>query len=137
MRRKSATRRTRALRRVGDPPRRKPSVRAIETTLAELAHEIRTPLTGILALGELLATARARAARTRMGDGDQEHRRASAMLTSLIVDAVRADARGLVLRRDLIRPRGLRNRSAASLDAPAQSKDLNARSRSRRIFRRS
>ena len=53
------------------------STRAIETTLAELAHEIRTPLTGILALGELLATAGLAAARARMGDGDQEHRRAS------------------------------------------------------------
>jgi len=33
-----------------------PHPRAIEATLADLAHEIRTPLTGILALGELLAT---------------------------------------------------------------------------------
>ena len=33
-----------------------PAARAIEITLAELAHEIRTPLTGILALGELLST---------------------------------------------------------------------------------
>src|SRR6266480_7574504 len=30
--------------------------RAVEATLADIAHEIRTPLTGILALGELLAT---------------------------------------------------------------------------------
>src|SRR5262252_8054121 len=33
-----------------------PHPRAIEATLADVAHEIRTPLTGILALGELLAT---------------------------------------------------------------------------------
>src|SRR5262249_39736869 len=35
---------------------RTPHLRAIEATLADVAHEIRTPLTGILALGELLAT---------------------------------------------------------------------------------
>ena len=46
------------------------------------------------------------------------------MLTSLIVDAVRADAKGLVLRRDLIRPRAFAQALAASLDARAQSKNL-------------
>ena len=40
----------------GRPRRKLRSARAIEATLAEIAHEIRTPLTGILALGELLAT---------------------------------------------------------------------------------
>ena len=55
-RRKSATRRTRALRRVATRRVARPSVRAIELTLADLAHDIRTPLTGILALGELLAS---------------------------------------------------------------------------------
>ena len=93
-------------------------------TLAELAHEIRTPLTGILALGELLATAsssRANANGRRRSRAPAEH---LAMLTSLIVDAVRADTRGLVLRRDLVRPlRRWRNRSAASLDARAESRD--------------
>src|SRR5258708_14878912 len=100
--------------------------RAVEATLADLAHEIRTPLTGILALGELLAT-------SELGDRERgwatsikstaEH---LAMLTSLIVDAAQADARGLVLRRELIRPRRLAEALAASLAARAETKGLRA-----------
>ena len=48
--RKSAARR--GAHRRGPTPRRRQ--RAIETALAGLAHDIRTPLTGILALAELL-----------------------------------------------------------------------------------
>src|SRR5258708_7191761 len=100
--------------------------RAVEATLAELAHEIRTPLTGILALGELLTTSElgerergwARAIKTRA-----EH---LAMLTSLIVDAARADAKGLVLRRELIRPRRFAQALAVSLRARADAKGLKA-----------
>src|SRR3984893_12222055 len=101
-------------------------VRAIEVTLAELAHEIRTPLTGILALGELLTT-------SELGERERgwaaaikttaEH---LAMLTSLIVDAARADAKGLVLRRELIRPRRLAQALAVSLSARAEAKGLQA-----------
>ena len=68
--------------------------RAIEATLADLAHDIRTPLTGILALGELLAT-------SELGERERgwaaaikttaEH---LALLTSLIVDAARAAVQG-------------------------------------------
>jgi CheY-like chemotaxis protein len=98
--------------------------RAIETTLAELAHEIRTPLTGILALGELLTT-------SELGERERgwaaaikttaEH---LAMLTSLIVDAARADTKGLVLRRELIRPRRLAQALSVSLGARADAKGL-------------
>ena len=100
------------------------SKRAIETTLAELAHEIRTPLTGILALGELLATAGLPPREREWAMAIKSTAEHLAMLTSLIVDAVRADARGLVLRRDLIRPRAFAQSLAASLDARAQSKNL-------------
>jgi CheY-like chemotaxis protein/nitrogen-specific signal transduction histidine kinase len=111
-------------------PRRRPartaSARAIEATLAELAHDIRTPLTGILALAELLATS---------GLGERERDWAVAikstaehlaMLTSLIVDAARAEAKGIVLRRDLVRPRQLAEALAASLAGRAKTKDLAA-----------
>ncbi|HZE47854.1 MAG TPA: ATP-binding protein, partial [Xanthobacteraceae bacterium] len=107
--------------------RRRPTAshaRAIEATLADLAHEIRTPLTGILALSELLATAglaeRERGWATAI-KSTAEH---LAMLTSLIVDAARADAKGLVLRRELIRPRRLADALAASLAARAEAKGL-------------
>src|SRR4029450_10377340 len=47
-----------------------------------------------------------------------------ALLTSLIVDAARADAKGLVLRRELIRPRRLADALAASLAARAETKGI-------------
>jgi len=119
----SATRRTR---RPKARRKRAPqlSKRAIETTLAELAHEIRTPLTGILALGELLATAGLAPREREWATAIKSTGEHLTMLTSLIVDAVRADARGLVLRRDLIRPRAFAQSLAASLDARAQSKNV-------------
>src|SRR5262245_30738177 len=97
---------------------------SIEAKLADLAHEIRTPLTGILALSDLLASS---------GLGERERGWANAikstaehlaMLTSLIVDAARADRKGLVLRRELIRPARLADALAASLAARAEAKGL-------------
>jgi two-component system, sensor histidine kinase len=97
---------------------------AVEATLADIAHEIRTPLTGILALGELLVSSelgereRGWAAAIK---GTAEH---LALLTSLIVDAARADARGLILRRELVRPRRLAEAIAASLAGRAEAKGI-------------
>src|SRR3954462_2953511 len=114
-RKSSAHKRARRKKRVLRRSPRAPSPRAIEAVLAELAHDIRTPLAGILALGELLAA-------SALGERERgwalavrstaEH---LALLTSLIVDAVRADAKGLVLRRELIEPRRLAEALAASL----------------------
>ena len=96
------------------------------TALAMFAHEIRTTLTGILALGELLATA---------GLGERERQWATAVrgaaeqlaaLTTLIVDSDKARAAGLVLRREVFRPRTLANALADSLKARAAVKNLAA-----------
>ena len=101
-----------------------PARRSIEATLAALAHDIRTPLTGILALGELLATSdlgereRAWAAAIK---GTAEH---LATLTSLIVDAARADTKGLVLQRTQFRPRQVAEALGVSLAARAGAKEL-------------
>jgi CheY-like chemotaxis protein len=98
----------------------------IEANLADWAHEIRTPLTGILSLSELLATS---------GLGERERGWANAikstaehlaMLTSLIVDAARAEAKGLPLRRELIQPRRLAEALAVSLAGRAEAKGLEA-----------
>src|ERR1700687_5737578 len=76
------------------------SPRAIETVLATFAHDIRTPLTGILAFSELLATS---------GLGERESRWVEAIkdaaghlteLTTLAVEAARAGAGRLELRRE-------------------------------------
>jgi CheY-like chemotaxis protein/nitrogen-specific signal transduction histidine kinase len=120
--RTSAGKRPRRTKRAARAP--VPNARAIEATLADIAHEIRTPLTGILALGELLATSELGARERGWASaikGTAEH---LALLTSLIVDAARADAKGLVLRRELIRPRRLADTLAASLAARAETKGL-------------
>lgn len=100
------------------------SARAVETALAELAHDIRTPLTGILALSELLATAGLPKREREWAGAIRNTAEHLAMLTSLIVDAVRADKKGLVLRRDPIRPKPFALAIAASLRARAESKGL-------------
>jgi CheY-like chemotaxis protein/nitrogen-specific signal transduction histidine kinase len=122
--RKSAGKRPRRLKR---KVRRRPAAphpRAIEATLADLAHEIRTPLTGILALGELLATSELGERERGWATAIKSTAEHLSMLTSLIVDAAQADARGLVLRRELIRPRRLAEALAASLAARAETKGL-------------
>jgi CheY-like chemotaxis protein len=98
--------------------------RAIEATLADVAHEIRTPLTGILALGELLATSDLGARERGWASAIKSTAEHLALLTSLIVDAARAGAKGLVLRRELIRPRRLAEALAASLAGRAEAKGL-------------
>jgi CheY-like chemotaxis protein len=126
---KATTSAKRARRAKRAPPRRRataPPARAIEATLAELAHEIRTPLTGILALGELLTTSDLGERERGWASAIKSTAEHLAMLTSLIVDAARADAEGLVLRRELIRPRRLAEAVAASLKARADAKGLTA-----------
>src|SRR4029077_5483595 len=126
--RKSAGKRSRRVAR--KVPRRPAAPRplAIEATLADLAHEIRTPLTGILALGELLATSELGERERGWAPSIKSTAEHLAMLPSLIVDAARADARGLVLRRELIRPRRLAEAVGAALTARGDAKGLRAES---------
>jgi CheY-like chemotaxis protein len=116
--------RARRVRRTARPRASTSRARAIEAALADVAHEIKTPLTGILALSDLLATSDL---------GERERGWAAAikstaehlsLLTSLIVDAARAGAKGLVLRRELVHPRRFADVLAASLAARAQAKGL-------------
>jgi len=100
------------------------NARVIEATLADVAHEIRTPLTGILALGELLATSELGARERDWATAIKSTAEHLALLTSLIVDAARSDAKGLVLRRELIRPRRLAEALATSLAGRADAKGL-------------
>jgi CheY-like chemotaxis protein/nitrogen-specific signal transduction histidine kinase len=98
--------------------------RAMEASLAGLAHDIRTPLGGILALSELLASSEIGARERGWAEaikGTAEH---LATLTTLIVDAVRADTAPLVLRADTFRPRELMAAVTASFTARAEAKGL-------------
>ncbi len=87
--------------------RRRSGPEAREAALAAFVHEIRTPLTGILALAELLDAS---------GLGERERRWVAAIkdsgehlasLTTLVIDAAKAKSAGLVLRRDVFEPRRL------------------------------
>src|SRR5947207_7648089 len=113
-------------RRKGARPRRAARPDAAETALAIMAHEIRTPLNGILALSELIAAAdlpqRERGWASQV-KGAAEH---LAALATLVVDGVRADKRGLVLREESFRPRALAEAVGAILRARAEAKGLAA-----------
>lgn len=102
----------------------KPSVRAVELALAAFAHDIRTPLTGILAIGELLATSQLSERERRWVATLRTTAEHIASLTTLVVDAARAEAKGLVLRQDMFEPRRLAESAAALLTARATAKGL-------------
>ena len=100
------------------------SPRAIEAALAGIAHDVRTPLTGSVALAELLSSSSL---------GPREREWATAIksaadhltaLASLIVDAAKAEAAGLTLRRQPFSPRALAQTMGEVLAARAGNKEL-------------
>jgi CheY-like chemotaxis protein len=107
-------------------PRKPLPVRAIEAALAGVAHDIRTPLTGIVALAELLASsdlgAREREWATAIKSG-ADH---LAALTTLIVDAAKSNATGLVLRNEPFSPRAIAEAIGQALIARAGNKSIKA-----------
>jgi CheY-like chemotaxis protein len=120
--------RKRARRKAVHPERaRKPRQKAEpngETALAMFAHEIRTALTGILALGELLASAELGSREREWAGalkGTAEHLSA---LSTLVVEAARAKANRLELRRDAFDLGLFVEAIAASLTARAVAKGL-------------
>ena len=94
--------------------------------LPVFAHEVRTSLTGVLALGELLASSDL-GARERQWAADiktsAEH---LAALTTLVVDAAKAGAHSLTLQEEKFRPRDLLKALGATLAARAEAKGLTA-----------
>jgi CheY-like chemotaxis protein/nitrogen-specific signal transduction histidine kinase len=95
-----------------------------ETALASLAHDIRTPLTGILALAELLAASDLGERERRWANGVKSAAEHLAQLTTMVCDAVRADAAGLVLRHEPFSPRRLAETIGAALGARATTNGL-------------
>ena len=87
--------------------RAKPAARqrdAVETALAALAHEVRTPLNGILAFGELLAASQLPERERGWAAGIKSAAEHLAQLTSVIVDGTKAERAPLVLRSAPFRP---------------------------------
>ncbi len=98
----------------------------VETALAALAHDIRTPLTGILAHAELLAASDLGARERGWALGIKSAADHLAQLTTIVCDAVRAGAVGLVLREEPFSPRAMAESLGESLSARAQTSGLKA-----------
>jgi two-component system, sensor histidine kinase len=121
---KSAAKRSRRQR-----PRRRPATRTTEAALAAFAHDIRTSLTGILALGELLASSNLGERERRWAAGIKTGAEHLAALTTLAIDAAKIDttkpgAGGLTLQQQAFRPRRLIEALADTLSARAETKGL-------------
>jgi two-component system, sensor histidine kinase len=106
--------------------RARPSARAVEEALAGIAHDIRTPLTGIVALAELLASSDLDKRERDWANAIKSGAEHMAALASLIVDAVKADAAGLTLRREPFSPRALVETVGQAISARAGNKGIKA-----------
>jgi two-component system, sensor histidine kinase len=125
-RRKPLARRTRRRKPTRDMTTRERTPRKDAGALPLFAHDVRTALTGVLALGELLA---------RSNLGERERRWASdiktsaeylAALTTLVIDAAKAGAGSLTLQQEAFAPRALIATLEAALSVRAETKGLRA-----------
>lgn len=94
------------------------------TALAAFAHDFRTALTGILALGELLASSDLGDRERRWAEGIKSSAEHLAALTTLAVDAAKMKAGTLTLQLQPFRLRELTEALAESLQARAATKGL-------------
>jgi two-component system, sensor histidine kinase len=118
---RTAHRKVRARRRGS---RATPQTRATEAALAAFAHDLRTPLTGILALSELLATSELGERELRWIATLKSNAEHLSALTTLIVDAAKAQTKGLVLRCEPFDLARFAQAVADALAARAESKGL-------------
>jgi two-component system, sensor histidine kinase len=96
----------------------------VEAALAAFAHEVRTPLTGILAISNLLATSDLDERERRWVDTIRAGAEHLASLATLFVDAARSGASGLGVRQDLFDLRALARSIGDSLAGRAAAKGL-------------
>lgn len=108
------------------PRTKAPASRAVEAALAGIAHDIRTPLTGLVALAELLAASDLGARERDWANAIKSGAEHLAALSTLIVDAVRGEAAPLVLRREPFSPRALAETVGQALSARAGNKGITA-----------
>ena len=102
------------------------TTRAVEAALAGIAHDIRTPLTGIVALAELLAASDLGARERGWANAIKSGADHLASLSTLIVDAARSDVAGLILRNEPFAPRALAEAVGQSLTARAGNRNVKA-----------
>ena len=98
----------------------------IEEALAVFAHEVRTPLTGILAISDLLATSELAERERRWVDTIKAGAEHLASLATLFVDAAKDRHGGSAIREDLFDLRALARSAGDSLAGRAAAKGLQA-----------
>jgi CheY-like chemotaxis protein len=96
----------------------------VEAALAAFAHEVRTPLTGILAISDLLATSDLDERERRWVDTIKAGAEHLASLATLFVDAARSGGSGLGMRQDFFDLRALARNAGDSLAGRATAKGL-------------
>jgi two-component system, sensor histidine kinase len=99
----------------------------VETALATFAHEVRTPLTGILAISDLLATSDLDERERRWVDTIKAGAEHLASLATLFVDAARGGRSGFGIRQDFFDLRTLAHNVGDSLAGRATAKGLQSR----------
>ncbi|WFU24095.1 ATP-binding protein [Bradyrhizobium sp. CB1717] len=99
----------------------------VQAALAAFAHEVRTPLTGILAISDLLATSDLGERERRWADTIKAGAEHLASLATLFVDAAKTGkGAGSTLRQDLFDLRALARSTGDSLAGRAAAKGLQA-----------
>lgn len=98
-----------------------------DIALAAFAHDIRTALNGVLAFGELLASSDIGERERQWAVGIKTGAEHLAALTTLVVDAAKAEAGGLTLQQEVFRPARVLEATAESLAVRAQIKGLEAK----------
>ena len=101
-----------------------PTPGMVEAALAAFAHEVRTPLTGILAISDLLATSDLDERERRWVDTIKAGAEHLASLATLFVDAARSGGPGLGVRQDFFDLRALARNAGDSLAGRAAAKGL-------------
>src|SRR6202035_1181263 len=99
----------------------------VEAALAAFAHEVRTPLTGILAISNLLATSDLDERERRWVDTIKAGAEHLASLATLFVDAARSGRSGFGVRQDFFDLRTLAYSVGDSLAGRATAKGLQSR----------
>jgi two-component system, sensor histidine kinase len=99
----------------------------VEEALAVFAHEVRTPLTGILAISDLLATSDLPERERRWVDTIKAGAEHLASLATLFVDAAKDRSAGTVLREDLFDLRALARGMGDALAGRAAAKGLQSK----------
>ena len=106
--------------------KRASSAGVVEAALAVFAHEVRTPLTGILAISDLLATSELGERERRWVDTIKAGAEHLASLATLFVDAAKGRSAPAGLHEDLFDLRALARSAGDSLAGRAAAKGLHA-----------